>query len=157
MLALGLRWVAAQGDAEFRHAATGALAKVAAILPEAVALALEDSPLLAPPCAVQLPSLVDLSVLRRALREERMVVLSYRDAAGARSDRRIWPIALGFFDQRRILAAYCELRGGFRHFRVDRIVDWRPLDEKPPRRRRALAREWRAAEGIGLRGAADRN
>jgi predicted DNA-binding transcriptional regulator YafY len=48
----------------------------------------------------------------------------------------------------RVLAAWCELRQDFRHFRTDRIVALRLTDTRYPRRRRALMQEWRAVEGI---------
>jgi predicted DNA-binding transcriptional regulator YafY len=57
---------------------------------------------------------------------------------GTASTRCVWPVALGYFEQIRVLAAWCELRAGFRHFRADRIDDVRLLDEPCPRGRRAL-------------------
>jgi predicted DNA-binding transcriptional regulator YafY len=47
-----------------------------------------------------------------------------------------------------VLAAWCELRQDFRHFRTDRIVRLRATEKRYPRRRRALMQEWRASEGI---------
>lgn len=143
-LTLGLRWVAAQGDAELALAATEALAKIAAVLPADLAARAEKSPLMTPRCGAAM----DLGQARRAMREERVALIAYADAAGTVTDRRIWPIALGFFDDKRMLAAYCELRGDFRHFRLDRIIDWLTLEEKYPRRRRTLTRQWREQEGV---------
>ena len=34
----------------------------------------------------------------------------------------MWPVALGFFEGYEMLAAWCELRRDFRHFRLDRIA-----------------------------------
>ena len=48
----------------------------------------------------------------------------------------------------RIVVAWCELREGFRHFRTDRIGKVQALDKRYPRRRQALLKDWRAAEGI---------
>jgi predicted DNA-binding transcriptional regulator YafY len=75
-------------------------------------------------------------------------VLQYADAKGGRSKRTVWPVALGFFDRVRVLAAWCELRQDYRHFRTDRIVALRLTDQRYPRRRRAMMVEWRAKEGI---------
>ena len=52
----------------------------------------------------------------------------YRDIAtlreqGARTQRRIWPFAMAFFDHARLIAAWCELRADLRHFGADRVVD----------------------------------
>jgi predicted DNA-binding transcriptional regulator YafY len=60
----------------------------------------------------------------------------------------VWPIALGFFDDMRKLAAWCEMRQDFRHFRTDRIAALTETAQRYPRRRRALMREWRTREGI---------
>ena len=60
---------------------------------------------------------------------------------------------MAFFDQVRMLAAWCELRGDYRHFRIDRIRSMVVLDERPPRRRadvkvrRRSARTARATRG----------
>jgi len=42
-----------------------------------------------------------------------------------------------------LLAAWCELRGDFRSFRTDRVVDAVYLDEKYPERRDILKAKWR--------------
>jgi len=57
----------------------------------------------------------------------------------------VWPFALGYFNDVRILAAWCEGRNDFRHFRTDRIVALERLDVRYPRRRAALLKAWRAA------------
>jgi predicted DNA-binding transcriptional regulator YafY len=64
------------------------------------------------------------------------------------SKRTIWPFAVGFFDRVRVVAAWCELREGFRHFRTDRISDVQVVDKRYPHRRQVLLKEWRAAKGI---------
>jgi predicted DNA-binding transcriptional regulator YafY len=60
----------------------------------------------------------------------------------------VWPIALGFFERVRVLAAWCELRADFRHFRTDRIITLRRTDRRYPQRRRALMKAWQEIEGI---------
>jgi predicted DNA-binding transcriptional regulator YafY len=153
-LTLGLRWVASRGDPDLARAARDALAKIGAVLPAPLAELTEECGLHAPPAFIR----DDLTEPRRALREERIALITYADAASAVSERRIWPIALAFFEGSRLLAAWCELRGDFRHFRLDRIVSWRTLAERSPRRRRALVREWREREGVTPpMAAADRN
>ncbi len=67
------------------------------------------------------------------------------------SERIVWPFALAFFDTVRILLSWCELRQGFRHFRTDRIADADLLDARYPKRRQALLKDWRRAEGITTR------
>ena len=91
---------------------------------------------------------IDLSPIRRAIRGERKLELCYRAGDRQESRRVIWPFALAFFEQARVLAAWCELRQDFRHFRTDRIVSVKVLEPRYPRRRQALLQQWREQEGI---------
>jgi len=49
-------------------------------------------------------------------------------------------------DRVRVVAGWCELRRDIRHFRVDRIVALNVSEERYPRRRHALLKEWRESE-----------
>jgi predicted DNA-binding transcriptional regulator YafY len=60
----------------------------------------------------------------------------------------VWPIALAYFERVRVVVAWCELREGFRHFRVDRIEALESLSDRYPRGRQALREEWRKQEGL---------
>ncbi|KAA0681832.1 YafY family protein [Roseomonas genomospecies 6] len=147
-LALGIRWVADRADGALGAAAQNALAKIAAVLPPDLRDRMDASALLVGPGEPIVGDGVDLAIVRRAIRSERKLSIAYRDRDGAATDRIVWPFALGFFDRLRVLVAWCELRGAIRHFRADRIVSVSPLDARYPRRRQALLKEWREAEGI---------
>lgn len=147
-MVLGSRWVAERADDRLRQAALSALSRIAAVLPSDLRDDLEASALLVGPGAAIPADTVDPALLRKVIRTERKVTLVYRDRNGATSQRVVWPFALAFFDTVRMLVAWCELRQGFRHFRTDRIDSVTPLDVRYPRRRQALLKEWRAAEGI---------
>jgi len=144
-LALGLRWAATQSDPALAAGARNALAKIAAALPAGRGEAVEASPLLAPGRIAPPGALGDI---RRAIAAGRKLDIAYRDAAGETTDRRVWPIVVGFFDETQVLAAWCELRGDFRHFRLDRIGAARLVDERPGRAAAALRRDWRARMNI---------
>lgn len=146
-LALGAGWVAEHGDPTLADAARDLVAKIAAVLPVDRRASLEATGLLVP-ARRRIPAGVGLDLLRRALREERRLTLDYLDADGRRTRRVVWPIALGFFEEARVLAAWCETRAAFRHFRVDRILSATLAEAGLPRRRRTLLAEWRRAEGI---------
>jgi predicted DNA-binding transcriptional regulator YafY len=146
-LVLGLRWVEQQGDHPLGRAAADALAKITAVLPVELRDRVGESGLLAGP-GEQLAASIELAELRRWVRAERRVRISYEDAGGRRSERTIWPFALAFFDRARIVVAWCESRQDFRHFRADRIVSAEATGERYPRRRRALLAEWRKREDI---------
>ena len=155
-LVLGSRWVAQRTDEPLARAAQNAIAKIAAVLPPDLRDSIEGSGLLAGPPSGLASGLgpeperapIDLTPIRQAIRSERKLVLQYADAKGGRSRRTVWPVALGFFDRVRVLAAWCELRQDYRHFRTDRIVALQLTDKRYPRRRRAMMQEWRAIEGI---------
>jgi len=89
-----------------------------------------------------------LPAIRDAIRQERKLSIAYVDGDGGRSERVIWPFALAFFDEARVIAAWCEARVAFRHFRTDRIAAITTLETRYPRRRTALLKEWRATERI---------
>lgn len=142
-LVLGSRWVADRGDARLSEAGERALARIAAVLPADLRDELERTGLFVVPGPPLPPETIDLAVLRTAIRDERKLALVYRDQAGAPSERVVWPIALAFFDRVRVLAAWCELRQDFRHFRTDRIASAEPAAERYPKRRAVLSRAWR--------------
>jgi predicted DNA-binding transcriptional regulator YafY len=50
---------------------------------------------------------------------------------------------LAFFEGKRLLVAWWELRKGFRHFRPDRIAALNTTGQPYPTRRAALAKTWR--------------
>ncbi|HRN07508.1 MAG TPA: YafY family protein [Ottowia sp.] len=146
-LVLGARWVAGHAaDPELARAARDAVQRIGAVLPPELRLAVETSGLFVPPphdCYRPAPA-PWLPTLRRAIRDEHVLQLDYRDEAGHVTQRRIWPFAMAFFDQARLIAAWCELRQDFRHFRADRVVDLAHSGTRYPERRHALIRRWRA-------------
>lgn len=142
-LLLGIRWVSTFADASLARAALDAQAKIEAVLPKAVRDGAGDLPLRVgpPPRTTE-----DLSELRDAIRDERKLAIVYRDADGAKSHRTIWPFAIGYFTEGRILVGWCESRKGYRHFRTDRLLAITSLDERYPRSRRSMFHEWRATQ-----------
>ncbi len=146
-LVLGLRWVA-RADAPLGRSAADVLAKVTAVLPPELREKVETTGLIAAPNVPPPATAVDLATLRRTIRAERKLRIAYADADGRHSERIIWPIALAFYEKARIVAAWCETRQDFRHFRADRIVQAQPLDERYPKGRRVLLAEWHRQENI---------
>ncbi|MBI3503979.1 MAG: YafY family transcriptional regulator [Proteobacteria bacterium] len=148
-LVLGMRWVAERADKDLAAAARDAMAKIAGVLPADLRDSADASSLLVGPGEPISSGGADLAPIRRAIRAEKKLPIVYKDAGGKPTARTIWPFALGFFDRARVVVAWCELRNGFRHFRTDRIVELGDTGGRYPRRRAALLKEWRAAEGIG--------
>ena len=146
-LVLGGRWVIAQPDEALGKAARNALSKIAAVLPDDLQRSLETSSLLV---ASQRPAAGDteLPTIRKAIRSEHKLRITYTDEKENRTQRTIWPIALGFFERIRVVAAWCETRRDYRHFRTDRIRSLKMTDTRYRRRRFDMLREWRKKDGI---------
>jgi predicted DNA-binding transcriptional regulator YafY len=142
-LVVGSRWVAARTDSRLSAAGHSALSKITAVLPPDLRGQVDNAGLFVSPGAIP-PEAVDMSVIRHAIRGERKLEIGYRDNDGAQSRRVIWPFVIGLFEHARVVAAWCELREDYRHFRIDRILDAAVLEARYPRRRTAMLKEWRA-------------
>ncbi|WP_459616381.1 helix-turn-helix transcriptional regulator [Bordetella sp. 2513F-2] len=149
-LVLGSRWVARRAGDSLATAARNALAKIAAVLPDALRESLDASTLLVGPGSAAATDEAQVALLRQAIRAEHKVEIDYRDQHGAPSARTIWPFALGFFDHALIVLAWCELRQAFRNFRVDRITGLLLTGQPYPGRRQALLKAWREAENAAM-------
>lgn len=145
-LVLGSRWMAGRADGPLAEAALSALARIGAVLPAELRAEMEASALFVAPGAPIPADSIDPALLRKAIRTERKLSLAYLDAAGTASERIVWPFALAFFDQVRLLIGWCELRGAFRSFRTDRISRADVLDARYPTRRAELIRQWKLAK-----------
>lgn len=148
-LVLGLRMAALCDDEGLASAARSALTKLIEVLPEGRREDAQSAGLLAAPNRASLPDGVALGHIRSAIRKELRLAIAYRDEHGVRTERRIWPVALTYGHELRLLAAWCELRGAFRNFRVDRILALEQTASCYPRRRGALLREWLAERRLG--------
>ncbi len=157
---LGLRYVDQRGDDVLSHAAKDALAKIAAVLSPAAQETMQNPVALpGPPGWVFPENTVDLSILRASVKTQAKLHIDYEDASGNRTERVIWPIALGFMNEARVLVAWCEARQAYRTFRTDRIASARETSERYPGRRAMLLKAWRVQIGLDDAGrfAADRN
>lgn len=144
-LVLGSRMVSSRADNELNEAARNALAKIEAVLPSDLRNHLHHSGLLVIPGEGAGDGVIDVALVRRAIREERKLEIAYRDVNDRESERTIWPIAIGYFDKQRIIVGWCELRQAFRHFRTDRVTRLEAMNDRYARRRTQLLKEWRSA------------
>jgi predicted DNA-binding transcriptional regulator YafY len=139
---LGLRWVARRGDRQLSRAARDAVAKIGAVLPEALKPFLFDTSLVVPPRPWMAADAVDVAGLRAAIRNGRKVEIRYHNEANEVTKRVIWPLGVAYFEATRNVIAWCELREAFRYFRTDRIEEIAYLDQRYPGRRKALLKNW---------------
>lgn len=145
---LGLRWVMRRGDPDLVRAAQDAVAKVGTVLPVELRPVLFDTALLVPPSWRTFPDNVDVAALRRAIREQRKVKISYRNEEGTATERVIWPFAISYFDAQRLIVSWCELRQAFRTFRTDRMIHAEVLPDKYRERRAVLLKRWAEEHGM---------
>ncbi|MCU7865696.1 MAG: YafY family transcriptional regulator [Candidatus Thiodiazotropha sp. (ex Lucinoma borealis)] len=120
-LLFGMRMVQGWSDRELAAAASRALRKVEAVLPERLKPVLDREALMVPDYHVPDEVREHVASLRKAITEQRKVHIVYRRVDGVSSERVLWPLGLFYWGQKWTLGAWCELRGAFRHFRLDRI------------------------------------
>ena len=159
-LIVGAQWAGKQSDDNrLSKAAGSALSKIAAVLPDDLRREIDAGTLYVTERRPK-PVQIDPSLLRDAIRKEIKLRIGYRDDAGQETERIIMPLVIGFFEQHKVVGAWCELRNDYRHFRLDRIATLAATGERAPRRRHAMLKEWRErmdAEMVARREAAARN
>ncbi|MFA6310372.1 MAG: YafY family protein [Sterolibacterium sp.] len=129
-LRFGLRVVQQRADRELAKAAGAALEKIAAALPRERRRALGETSLFVSPDG-DYPS-ESLGPMRLAIRERLKADISYRDAQGTPTERLVWPLGLFYWGKVWTFVAWCELRGQFRDFRVDRVLAFAVAGEHYP-------------------------
>lgn len=127
-LVVGSRFVRAFGGARLGRGATTALLKIEAVLPPELRANSDRSRIFAPEVermetSGRIDALHDAVVARQVLR------IDYGDESGRASVREIEPLCLAFWGGSWTLGAWCRLRGAFRNFRPDRIVEYRATGE----------------------------
>lgn len=119
-LRVGLAMLARTGDSMLIRAAHRVFDKIDALHGPAdwLRIAPEGAPIDNPEAGC-----VPIALLRRAIRDEAKLVIRYKDPDDQFSDRTIRPIVLIYYADCVVLAAWCELRQDFRHFRCDRLYE----------------------------------
>ncbi|KVL13693.1 helix-turn-helix transcriptional regulator [Burkholderia sp. MSMB1826] len=144
-LVIGAQWVSRQTDDTLALAVKNALAKINAVLPSDLRSALDDDTVYVGHSAKRMMHL-DLSEIRRALREQRKLSITLSIEQAPSNEQIVWPIMLGFIETRRFIAAWCELDRQFRVIGMDNIAHAEVLTERYPGNRRQLVKEWRTQE-----------
>jgi predicted DNA-binding transcriptional regulator YafY len=145
---VGVRLVRRLRDPGLQDAADSVLAKITTILPDALRRGVDRAPFYVSDGKAEAPTGIDLSDVRYAIRETRKLRITYSDAAGQRSNRTVWPIAMAYYVDATVIGAWCELRVDYRHFRVERIVTSTLLDEIFPTDGGKLMEGWLARRAM---------
>ena len=131
-LTLGARIVESWADPSLATAAQSALSKIETVLPND----LKDSPgntrLFAPMTQIHSDVASKMAQVRAATENKQKIILGYSDAYQQLTQRTIWPLGLFFWGAVWTIGAWCELRQGFRIFRLDRIQELTILEEQFP-------------------------
>ncbi|WP_193187191.1 helix-turn-helix transcriptional regulator [Nisaea sediminum] len=135
-ISVGLAMLARTGDAGLQSAAVRAARKLSEATPLTDALMTTSW---------GVPDQALLSDIRAAIRDEQALATLYEGMDGSLTRRTILPIALIYYAEVTVLAAWCRLRGDFRHFRPDRIHECRPAGESFAGEGAPLRRKWEAA------------
>lgn len=120
-LALGARIVQSWGDPKLAKAADQVLSKVESVLPRELKDAMSAIPIFSPMTGLGVLTSHFLQQIRQATDEKRKLQIAYIRIDGTYSERTIWPLGLFYWGATWTCGAWCELRGDFRNFRVDRI------------------------------------
>ncbi|MGB7242252.1 MAG: YafY family protein [Sulfitobacter sp.] len=140
-IAVGLSMIARTGDKGLERAAARAARK----LSDAAA---PVETLFSSNWGAKPPASVDLSRIRDAIRRETKLRLIYKNADGHDSERTVLPIAIIYYSEVVVLAAWCELRADFRHFRPDRMLSCAVLaDDTFTGQSKSLRRSWALTHG----------
>lgn len=117
-------------DEDLADQAEAALGKILSVLPAPARVAAESLAVYAVPLQRDDEARRHLAVVRRATEARQVVWLRYVDGQGAASERRVRPLGCFFWSEAWTLAGWCELREGFRNFRLDRVQALQVLDDR---------------------------
>ncbi len=143
-IAVGARHVRRLRDAKLQQVAESVLAKVTAVLPEDLRAYLRPPPFYVSQGRAPAVTGIDLAEVRDAIHAARKMSIVYVDEKSRRTARTIRPIAMAYYVDVAVIAAWCELRRDFRYFRADRIVSAQVLDEGFASESARLTARWMA-------------
>jgi predicted DNA-binding transcriptional regulator YafY len=121
-LALGAAWVSAYADDELRHAADRVLSKIDAVLPQRLRPGLKADGIEVLAFSHHPGTRRALAAARRGMKERRKLTAEYVDLQERSTRRVLWPLGLFYWGRVWTLGAWCELRGDYRSFRIDRFA-----------------------------------
>lgn len=143
-IVLGLALLERTADTALKQAARRVNTKIAAAVPEPLRQVLQGNALQAWGSVAPAPEGIDLAMVRSAIRDERKLLLDYRDEWGNATERTVRPLALVYYSATAVIVAWCELREAIRNFRADRVEDCQPLKEFFPGEGNRLRDLWTA-------------
>ncbi len=92
------------------------------------------------------PATASPCALREAIDDECEIDIEYTDENGHSSTRRLRPVAVIYYTDVTVLAAWCQLRNDFRHFRLDRITALQRCNTRFSGEGSGLRARWHASQ-----------
>ncbi|MBU2894519.1 YafY family transcriptional regulator [Colwellia sp. D2M02] len=121
-LLLGVRMVESWSNNKMATAASSALAKIHAVLPEKLHQSAVQQPewVIVPKFSPQQTEQFSEKI-STAIKNFKITTLDYSDVHGSQSKRNIWPLGLIYWGKTWTIVAWCTKRNDYRLFRLDRI------------------------------------
>lgn len=120
-LALGAQMVRAWSDRDLASTTATAIRKIESVLPENLKKEIQLQSIAVPSFQMTEEVSDKLRIVRTALDAQQRLDVRYTAIGGEISERVIRPLILYFWGKTWTLGAWCEMRQGFRSFRVDRM------------------------------------
>ena len=121
-LLLGARMVQAWSDRQLATAASSAMHKILAVVPDHLRHSDDELPLVVPDFHIAPEYIAFSEEIRSAIRQRQVLSIDYRRIDGQQSRRDIEPLGLFFWGLTWTMLAWCWLRREYRTFRLDRIL-----------------------------------
>ncbi len=121
-LLIGARMVQAWTDQGLASAATQAMIKIESAVPEHLRGELLRDDVLVPDFGIDPRVSKRLQLLRTGIKSLQKVEFNYKREDSQSSSRKVHPLGLFYWGKVWTLTAWCELRGEFRNFRLDRMT-----------------------------------
>ncbi|WP_425046188.1 helix-turn-helix transcriptional regulator [Primorskyibacter sp. S87] len=128
-LNLGMAIVAEAADPDLKSAALSLADKIDAVLPTETIAAADAWKFAVYPFADAARGFTHMPPVRAAIKSRQKLRISYRRIDGTLTERTIRPLHMEYWGRVWTLTAWCELRSGFRVFRIDLIEDLTALPE----------------------------
>lgn len=143
-IAVGLSLLGRTADSSLETAAKSVVRKISDVLPEDNPYGLISQSVFTSNWH-EIPSAsVDPGLIRESIRDHKKLAIDYRDVEERTSTRTILPLVLLYYVDALVVAAWCELRKDFRHFRVDRMAKCELMDAGFAEIGERLRNEWQA-------------
>lgn len=121
-LVAGARMIRAWGGSAMARAAQEALIKIETVLPDAARARAQSVQVHSLGLGMEPEVRARIDRIEAAIEARNRLHIAYTDEAGAQTTRVLRPLGLWFWAPAWTLVAWCELRDGFRTFRLDRIT-----------------------------------